>query len=106
MKDLRVLRHERSAWNPSSLLKRKISMFRTFAGIGLAAALAGVSSAALAEQGDSTAWGTVGWGPVIPTQSLTPKERSWNHDNEPLYHAGAGAEWLRQHGRGPFPFFQ
>jgi hypothetical protein len=81
-------------------------MFKTMAMIGLVAALVGMSGAALAEQGDSTAWGTVGWGPVIPTQSLTPKERAWNHDNEPLYHAGNSAEWLREHGKGLFPFFQ
>ena len=41
--------------------------------IGLAAVLALLSSAAFAEQGDSSSWGTVGWGPVIPTQSLTPQ---------------------------------
>jgi hypothetical protein len=81
-------------------------MFKLSAFVGLAAALAVLSGAALAEQGDSSAWGTVGWGPVIPTQSLTPKERDWNHDNEPLYHASDSAEWLRQHGKGLFPFFQ
>ena len=81
-------------------------MFKTISAIGLATAVTLFSGAAFAEQGDSTSWGTVGWGPVIPTQSLTPNERAWNHDNEPLYHAGASAEWLREHGRGPFPFFQ
>jgi hypothetical protein len=72
----------------------------------LAGALALMSSAAFAEQGDSTAWGTVGWGPVIPTQSLTPRDRQYNFDNQPLYQAGNSAEWLRQHGKGLFPFFQ
>jgi hypothetical protein len=72
----------------------------------LLAGFALLSSTAFAEQGDSTAWGTVGWGPVIPTQSLTPKERAWNNDYEPLYHAANSAEWLRQHGKGLFPFFQ
>jgi hypothetical protein len=81
-------------------------MSRTLCAIGLAAALALLSGAALAEQGDSSSWGTVGWGPVIPTQSLTPKERAWNHDNQARYQAGDSAEWLRQHGRGLFPFFQ
>jgi hypothetical protein len=81
-------------------------MFKAAAFVGLAAGLVLLCSAALAEQGNSSAWGTVGWGPVIPTQSLTPRERAWNNDNEPLYHAGNGAEWLRQHGKGPFPFFQ
>jgi acetyl esterase/lipase len=81
-------------------------MFKAASFLGLAATLALLSGVASAEQGDSTAWGTVGWGPVIPTQSLTPKERAWNHDNEPLYHAGDSAEWLRQHGKGLFPFLQ
>jgi hypothetical protein len=26
-------------------------------------------------------------GPVIPTQSLTPKERDWNFDNQAKYQA-------------------
>ena len=81
-------------------------MIKAASFIGLAVALAISSSAALAEQGNSTAWGTVGWGPVIPTQSLTPKQRAWNNDNLPLYHAGDSSEWLRQHGKGLFPFFQ
>ena len=81
-------------------------MFRTLAAIGLTAALAFLSSAALAEQGNSSAWGTVGWGPVIPTQSLTPRERAWNFDNQAKYEAQNSAEWLRQHGKGLFPFFQ
>ena len=74
--------------------------------VAFAAGFAVLSGAALAEQGNSTAWGTVGWGPVIPTQSLTPRERAWNNDNLPLYHAGDSSEWLRQHGKGLFPFFQ
>ena len=81
-------------------------MFKALSAIGLVATLTLLTSAAFAEQGDSTAWGTVGWGPVIPTQSLTPKERAWNNDNEPLYHASDSAEWLRQHRTGLFPFFQ
>jgi len=51
-------------------------------------------------------WGSVGWGPVIPTQSLTPKERQWNFDNQAKYEAQDSAEWLRQHGMGPFSFFR
>jgi hypothetical protein len=81
-------------------------MFKASAFIGLAAALALASGAALAEQGDSSAWGTVGWGPVIPTQSLTPKERAWNFNFTPLYQAENSADWLCQHGKGLFPFFQ
>jgi hypothetical protein len=80
-------------------------MFKTMVMIGLAAALAAVSGAALAEQGDSSSWGTVGWGPVIPTQSLTPKDREWNFNNTPLYQAEDSAEWLRVHGKSPFPLF-
>ena len=81
-------------------------MIKAASFIGLAVALAISSSAALAEQGNSTAWGTVGWGPVIPTQSLTPQERAWNNDNETLYNAGNSAEWVREHGKGVFPFSQ
>ena len=81
-------------------------MLKAISFVGLAAALALTSSAAFAEQGDSSSWGSYGWGPVIPTQSLTPRERAWNNDNLPLYHAGDSAEWLRQHGKGLFPFFQ
>jgi len=73
--------------------------------VSLAAGFALLSSAAFAEQGDSSSYGTIGWGPVIPTQSLTPRDRDWNHDNSPLYQAGNSAEWLRQHGKGLFPFF-
>jgi hypothetical protein len=47
-----------------------------------------------------------GGGPVSPTQSLTPRDRQYNFDNQALYQAGDSAEWLRQHGKGLFPFFQ
>jgi len=77
-------------------------MFRTIALIGL---LALAPSAALAQQGTSSSYGSVGWGPQIPTQALAPKDRDWNHDNQSKYQAEAGAEWLREHGKGPFPFF-
>ena len=70
--------------------------------IGLALALP--PGAALAQQGTSSSYGSVGWGPVIPTQALTPRDRAWNHDNQARYQAEDGAEWLRQHGRSPFPF--
>ncbi len=81
-------------------------MFKAASCIGLATALALLSAPALAQQGNSSAWGTVGWGPVIPTQSLTPREREWNNNNQALYQAENSADWLRQHGRGLFPFFQ
>jgi hypothetical protein len=82
-------------------------MLKTIAFVGLAAALALSAGAALAESGTSSAYGTEGWGPRIPTQSLTPFDREWNHDNQSKYEAEAGAAWLRKHGRsGPFPWFQ
>jgi hypothetical protein len=71
----------------------------------IVAALALAPTAALAQQGNSSSWGSVGWGPVIPTQSLTPRERQWNFDNQAKYEAQDSAEWLRQHGMGPFSFF-
>jgi hypothetical protein len=81
-------------------------MFKVASFVALAAALALSSSAALAQQGNSSSWGSVGWGPVIPTQSLTPRERQWNFDNQAKYEAQDSAEWLRQHGMGPFSFFR
>jgi hypothetical protein len=84
---------------------RKDPMSKTIALIGLGAALALLPAAALAQQGRSSSYGSVGWGPVIPTQSLTPRDRAWNHDNEAKYQAEDSAEWLRQHGKGLFPFF-
>jgi hypothetical protein len=74
--------------------------------VALAAAAVALScGSALAQQGNSSSWGSVGWGPVIPTQSLTPRERQWNFDNQAKYEAEDSAEWLRAHGMGPFSFF-
>jgi hypothetical protein len=81
-------------------------MFKAASFIGVAAGIALLSSAALAQQGNSSSWGSVGWGPVIPTQSLTPRERQWNFDNQAKYEAQDSAEWLRQHGKGPFSFLR
>ena len=80
-------------------------MLKTIALIGLAAALAGPPSAALALQGTSEFYGSVGPGPRIPTQSLTPFDRAWNEDNQSKYEAENSAEWLRKHGKGLFSFF-
>jgi hypothetical protein len=80
-------------------------MVKTIALIALGAALALAPAAALAEQGTSSSYGSVGWGPQIPTQELTPFDRSWNHFNQSKYQAQSGAEWLREHGKSPFPFF-
>jgi hypothetical protein len=79
-------------------------MLKSIALIGFAAALAILPGAALAQQGTSSSYGTVGWGPVIPTQELTNKDRFWNHDNMAKYQAEDAAEWLRVHGKGLFPF--
>ncbi len=80
-------------------------MRKATSSVVIAAVLALMSSAAFAEQGDSSSWGSYGWGPVIPTQSLTPRDRQYNFDNQALYEAGDSAEWLRLHGKGLFPFF-
>ena len=68
--------------------------------IGLGAVLALAPGVVLAQQGTSSSWGTVGWGPRIPTIALTPKEREWNQDHQAQYRAEDGAEWLRMHGPG------
>ena len=91
--------------NHRAVSKKENSMFKTLSAIGLAAGVALLSSAALAEQGDSSSYGTVGWGPVIPTQSLSNFDREWNHDNQSKYQAYDGAEWLRQHGKSLFSLF-
>ena len=81
-------------------------MFKAVALIGLGAVLA-VTSSAWAEQGTSSSFGSVGWGPVIPTISLTNKERFWNHDHQAQYQAEDGSEWLRLHSQaGTFPVFR
>ena len=73
-------------------------MLKTIALLGLAAALTLPAASAFAVSGNSSAYGTEGYGPTVPTQSLTPFQRSWNHANESKMRARAGAEWLRNHG--------
>jgi hypothetical protein len=80
-------------------------MLKTIALIGLVAALALPSTSAFAVSGDSSAYGTQDYGPVVPTQSLTHFQRAYNHANESKERAYASAEWLRQHGKDLFPFF-
>ncbi len=80
-------------------------MFKAALFVSLSLGFALISGMALAEQGDSSSWGSVGWGPVIPTQSLTPQDRQWNYNSSAAYQAQDSAEWLRQHGKGLFPFF-
>jgi hypothetical protein len=79
-------------------------MRRIIALIALGAALALAPVAALAQQGTSSSYGSVGAGAHIPTQELTPFDRAWNHANQSKYEAYNSAEWLREHGKSPFPF--
>jgi hypothetical protein len=72
-------------------------MFKTIALLGLAAALIIPSVPAFAVSGDSSSYGTEGSRPTVPTRSLTPFQRSWNHANESKDRARAGAEYVRQH---------
>ena len=80
-------------------------MSKVIAIIGFGAALAVLPPVALARQGTSESYGSVGRGPHIPTQSLTPFDRAWNHNNQSKYEAENSADWLRRHGKGLFPFF-
>jgi hypothetical protein len=85
--------------------KGKGPMFKAIAQIGVGSVLALLPAVALAQQGTSSSYGTVGWGPVVPTISLTNKQRDWNHDNQARYQSEDSAEWLRQHRKGLFPLF-
>jgi hypothetical protein len=76
-------------------------MRKMIALMAVGAALALAPAAALAEQGTSSSYGSVGAGPHIPTQSLTP----FDHANQSKYQAYDSAKWLRQHGKSPFSFF-
>ena len=73
-------------------------MLKTIVLIGLAAALIVPSVPAFAVNGNSSSYGTEGYGPTVPTQSLTPFQRSWNHANESKERSRAGAAWIRKHG--------
>jgi hypothetical protein len=77
-------------------------MFKTISVIGLAAALLIPSASAFAVSGNSSSYGTEGYGPHVRTQSLTPFQRSWNHGNESKERARAGAAWMRHHNVGPY----
>jgi hypothetical protein len=72
-------------------------MLKSIALIGLAAALLVPSASAFAVSGTSSSYGSDGSGPTIPTQSLTPFDRAWNHANESKERARAGAAWIRHH---------
>jgi hypothetical protein len=77
---------------------RKQSMLKTIVLIGAAAALVVPSVPAFAVSGNSSSYGSEGYGPSVPTQSLTPFQRSWNHANESKERARAGAAWIRHYG--------
>ena len=79
-------------------------MSKVIALISLGAVLV-LPTVALAQQGTSSSYGSVGSGPHIPTQSLTPFDRSWNHANQSKYQAYNSAKWLRKHGKSPFHLF-
>jgi hypothetical protein len=72
-------------------------MLKRIALVGFAGAFALSSASAFAVSGNSSSYGTEGYGPTVPTQSLTPFQRSWNHANESKERARAGAAWLRHH---------
>jgi hypothetical protein len=82
---------------------RRPQMLNAFFIILLAAALWMAPGAVFAQSGDSSSFGTIGLGPVVPTISLTPRDRWWNFTQTPLWQAEAGSEWLRTHGKTPFP---
>ncbi len=77
-------------------------MLKTFALIGFAAALA-LPATAFAYSGTSSSYGAYGVGPRVPTESLTPRQRSWNAANESKVWARASANWMRRHHQG-FPW--
>jgi hypothetical protein len=79
-------------------------MLKTISVVGLAAALLIPSASAFAVSGNSSSYGTEGYGPHVRTQSLTPFQRSWNHNNESKERARAGAAWVRRHHASPFGF--
>ena len=83
-------------------------MFKTIARVGVAAAIAILPAVALAQTGTSSSWGSYGSGQTIPTQSLSGRDRAWNHDHEAENESIAGAEWVREHSgagqHGLFPF--
>jgi hypothetical protein len=79
-------------------------VLKTVSVIGLAATLLIPSASAFAVSGDSSLYGTEGYGPHVRTQSLTPFQRSYNHANESKERARAGAAWVRHHHASPFGF--
>jgi hypothetical protein len=79
-------------------------MFKTVLIVGLSAGLVPPSASALAVSGNSSSYGTEGYGPRVSTRSLTPFQRAWNHNNESKERTLAGAAWARRHHTSPFGF--
>ena len=79
-------------------------MLKAIALVAVGAGLALAAPAALAQSGTSSSFGTqsYGNGPRVPTQSLSPFDRSWNFDNQSKRQAREGAAWMREH-RKTFP---
>jgi hypothetical protein len=71
-------------------------MLRTIALTGFAVAVAIAPLAALAQTGYSSSYGAYP-GQGMPTQSLTPFDRSWNQFNQSKREARAGARFMRRH---------
>jgi hypothetical protein len=80
------------------------AMLKTVVCCGLVVAAAASPTAAHAENGDSSSYGSSGTGPTIPTQSLTPFDRAWNENNEARDEAIYDSEWLRDHPGGTDTF--
>jgi hypothetical protein len=80
-------------------------MLKPFFFVLLATTLRTAPGAGFAQSGDSSSFGTVGPGPVLPTISLTPRDRWWNFNQTPLWQAEAGSEWLRTHGKSAPPSY-
>ena len=80
-------------------------MSKKFAIVAFGAALALPPTAAFAVSGTTSGYGTQGYGPRVPTRTMTRFERSWNASNESKRQARSGAEWMRRHNqRLPTPW--
>jgi hypothetical protein len=78
-------------------------MFKLIVSSALAATLAVAALPAFADSSYGTQ--NYGYGPHVPTRSLTPFERSWNVNNQGKRQARASADWMRRHHRQfPTPF--
>ena len=71
-------------------------MLGTIALTGFAAAIAVAPVADPAQTGYSSSYGAYP-GQGMPTQSLTPFDRSWNHLNQSKREAQAAARFMRRH---------